>query len=232
MEEDNLVVPVGRQEPVGSEEPSVEPSLEPLPPTASSPSLPSKPSLAPRAVAPSAPVTPELLVAPAPAPAAGPGETAPEGYSYCFQHSPEGALFAAANVTIIGFGPTEQRQAFLEYALTEGPYRDTLLTAQEAAAPSDVRASIAGFRMLAYDGESARVDVADVEHGVVQLGDAQRGLGGHDAHCATAWTSMSIFTCLPTSTPPASPIPRPRSTCAGCAPTAWGGCASSSRKAA
>ena len=70
MEEDNLVVPVGRQEPVGSEEPSVEPSLEPLPPTASSPSLPSKPSLAPRAVAPSAPVTPEPPVAPAPAPAA------------------------------------------------------------------------------------------------------------------------------------------------------------------
>lgn len=70
MEEDNLVVPVGRQEPVGSEEPSVEPSLEPLPPTASSPSLPSKPSLAPRAVAPAAPVVPEPPVAPAPAPAA------------------------------------------------------------------------------------------------------------------------------------------------------------------
>ena len=70
MEDDNLVVPVGRQEPVGSEEPSVEPSLEPLPPTASSPSLPSKPSLAPRAVAPSAPVAPEPPVAPAPAPAA------------------------------------------------------------------------------------------------------------------------------------------------------------------
>ena len=70
MEDDNLVVPVGRQEPVGSEEPSVEPSLEPLPPTASSPSLPSKPSLAPRAVAPSAPVAHEPPVAPAPAPAA------------------------------------------------------------------------------------------------------------------------------------------------------------------
>lgn len=93
-------------------------------------------------------------------PTAGPGETAPEGYPYCFQHSPEGALFAAANVTIIGFGPANQRQAFLEYALTDGPYRDTLLAAQGAAAPSDVRASLAGFRMLAYDGESARVDIA------------------------------------------------------------------------
>ena len=91
---------------------------------------------------------------------AGPADTAPEGYPYCFQHSPEGALFAAANVTIIGFGPVEQRQAFLEYALSEGPYRDALLTAQGAAAPSDLRASIAGFRMLAYDGDSARVDIA------------------------------------------------------------------------
>lgn len=49
-------------------------------------------------------------------PTAGPGETAPDGYPYCFQHSPEGALFAAANVTIIGFGPANQRQAFLEAA--------------------------------------------------------------------------------------------------------------------
>ncbi|WP_206477529.1 hypothetical protein [Microbacterium sp. KRD172] len=90
----------------------------------------------------------------------GPGKTATEGYPYCFQHSPEGALFAAANVTIIGFGPADQRQAFLEYALTDGPYRDTLLSADGAAAPSDVRASIAGFRVLAYDGDSARVDIA------------------------------------------------------------------------
>jgi cell division protein FtsZ len=67
MEEDNVVVPVGRQEPLGSEEASVEPSLEPLPPTASSPTLPSKPSLAiPRAAAPVAPVAPIVPVAPAP----------------------------------------------------------------------------------------------------------------------------------------------------------------------
>jgi cell division protein FtsZ len=65
MEEENVVVPVGRQESLGGEEASVEPSLEPLPPTASSPTLPSKPSLAkPRAAAPAAPVVP---AAPAPA---------------------------------------------------------------------------------------------------------------------------------------------------------------------
>lgn len=90
----------------------------------------------------------------------GPGKTAMEGYPYCFQRSPEGALFAAANVTIIGFGPADQRQAFLEYALADGSYRDTLLSADGASAPSDVRAAIAGFRVLAYDGDSARVDIA------------------------------------------------------------------------
>lgn len=93
-------------------------------------------------------------------PTAGPGETAPEGYRYCFQHSPEGALFAAANVTVIGFSDPSIRASFLEYALTDGPYRDTLLSDVGTGGPSDVRASIAGFRMLAYDGESARVDVA------------------------------------------------------------------------
>lgn len=91
---------------------------------------------------------------------AGPGEMSPDGYPYCFQHTPEGALFAAANVAIIGFGPADRRQAFLEYALTDGTYRATLLNEQGSTAPSDVRASIAGFRMLAYEGDSARVDIA------------------------------------------------------------------------
>jgi hypothetical protein len=91
---------------------------------------------------------------------AGPAETAAEGFRYCFQHTPEGALFAAANAVVVGFGPEDQRHAFLDYALTDGVYREELLTADGAAGPSDVRASIAGFRFLAYDGDTARVDVA------------------------------------------------------------------------
>jgi hypothetical protein len=50
----------------------------------------------------------------------GPGETARRATRSCFQHSPEGALFAAANVTIIG-GPADQLvKPWIEYALSEG----------------------------------------------------------------------------------------------------------------
>lgn len=92
-------------------------------------------------------------------PTYGPGATAPQGYRYCFQHSPEGAVFAAANMTVGLFGDVETRSALIEYALTNGTYRDALL-AEVGASTSDVRASIAGFRLLSYDGETARVDVA------------------------------------------------------------------------
>jgi hypothetical protein len=92
-------------------------------------------------------------------PSAGPGETAQEGYRFCYQHSPEGALFAAANATTMAFIP-ELRLGWLEYALTDGPYRDELLTSARSDTSEGVRASIEGFRMLAYDGEKARVDIA------------------------------------------------------------------------
>lgn len=93
-------------------------------------------------------------------PVFGPGETATEGYRYCFQHSPEGSLFAAANMTIALFGDVETRAALLDYALTDGTYRDALLSEVGETTGSDVRASIAGFRVLSYDGDAARVDVA------------------------------------------------------------------------
>lgn len=89
----------------------------------------------------------------------GPGATAPQGYRYCYQHSPEGAVFAAANMTIGLFGDVEDRTALLSYSLTNGTYRDQLLS-EVGTENSDVRASIAGFRLLAYDGQTARVDIA------------------------------------------------------------------------
>jgi len=90
----------------------------------------------------------------------GPAETAPEGYRYCFQHSPEGALFAASNIVIQSFDQTS-RADWLDYVVSEGTYRDDLVASGQNAAPGgDVRASIAGFRVLAYEGNTARVDVA------------------------------------------------------------------------
>lgn len=89
----------------------------------------------------------------------GPAETAAEGYRYCFQHSPEGALLAASNFVIQSFDSTG-RTAWLDYVVSDGTYRDDLLSSDQGAGGDDVRAAIAGFRVLAYEGDTARVDVA------------------------------------------------------------------------
>lgn len=91
---------------------------------------------------------------------AGPGATAPSGYRYCFQHTPEGALFATANFAIMSFDQS-LRSTWLPYVLAPGQNRDSLLSSGlNASNPSGIRASIAGFRVLSYDGEHAQVDVA------------------------------------------------------------------------
>jgi hypothetical protein len=91
----------------------------------------------------------------------GPGDTNADGVRYCFQHSPEGAVFAAANAVVQG-SDSETMEAWLEYFLAEGPNRAAVL-AQGAGTDTSaqgVRVEVAGFRLLAYDGDTARVDVA------------------------------------------------------------------------
>jgi len=90
----------------------------------------------------------------------GPGQSAPKGYRFCFQHSPEGAAVMAANALAQGSDP-EVGARWAEYALGEGRYRDQLLTeiGTVTGAP-DTRIKIAGVRVLSYDGTSARVDLA------------------------------------------------------------------------
>lgn len=92
----------------------------------------------------------------------GPGATDPAGFRYCFQHSPRGALFAAAYAVTVG---TDQAvvPAWIKYVTAPGPYRDRLIKPSAGTnASSDVRLRVAGFRLLAYNGTSARVDVAMV----------------------------------------------------------------------
>lgn len=91
----------------------------------------------------------------------GPGETDPAGFRYCFQHTPEGALFAAANALATG---TDQRlvPAWIDYFVAPGPYREQFLNeASNSSTPTmSARLRLAGFRLLSYDGESARIDLA------------------------------------------------------------------------
>lgn len=90
----------------------------------------------------------------------GPGETSADGVRFCFQHSPTGALFMAANALVQGSDPAVS-QAWIEYGLADGPYREELVgQVGDTSGSQGTRMSLAGFRMLAYDGDTARVDLA------------------------------------------------------------------------
>lgn len=90
----------------------------------------------------------------------GPGDTNEDGVRYCFQHSPEGALFAAANAAVQGSDPSIA-SSWIEYFLAEDvPGRVGLVSEVARGASPETRMNIAGFRILQYDGESARIDLA------------------------------------------------------------------------
>lgn len=78
----------------------------------------------------------------------------------CFQQSPTGALFFAANAVAQG-SDIATAEEWMEVALSEGPYRDTFL-AQGAGADggAGTRLQIAGFKILSYDGSKATIDIA------------------------------------------------------------------------
>jgi hypothetical protein len=89
----------------------------------------------------------------------GPGATDSSGVHYCFQHSPQGALFAAANVLVQTMDRT-MVVAVIERFAPAGSYRDKLLAdVPTAAPPTGVRITLGGFRLLAYTGDTARVDI-------------------------------------------------------------------------
>lgn len=94
----------------------------------------------------------------------GPAESDEAGFRYCFEHSPEGALFASAYFVAQGSEPSIE---WLEYALAPGTFREeTLAGAKEALSSGEAlqdpstRRRLAGFRYLAYDGDTARIDFA------------------------------------------------------------------------
>jgi hypothetical protein len=89
----------------------------------------------------------------------GPAATTTGGVRYCFQHSPSGALLAAANALVQGSDPTVSAD-WVKYALGEGQYRAQVLANLGTSSSSSSRLSIAGFRVLSYDGKTARVDLA------------------------------------------------------------------------
>ena len=91
----------------------------------------------------------------------GPAQTDQDGIRTCFQHSPEGALFWAANAVAQGSGTN--KKAWADLAVSAGPYHDQLMRDDGTGENgSSSRMRVAGFRLLSYDGSSARVDIAVV----------------------------------------------------------------------
>ncbi len=91
----------------------------------------------------------------------GPGATAAQGYKYCYQHSPEGAVFAAAYHAIVSGDPTIQ-MAHAEYIYAPGPNRERILADLIPASYPRVgnfRVRTLGFRLLQYDGKTATVAI-------------------------------------------------------------------------
>lgn len=90
----------------------------------------------------------------------GPGETSASGVRTCFQHTPAGALFMAANAMSQGSDASTATE-WIEASLSQGPYREQLLSqAGAGAASSNIRVNVAGYKILSYDGASATVDLA------------------------------------------------------------------------
>lgn len=90
----------------------------------------------------------------------GPGATSPEGVRYCFQHTPAGALFAAANAVVQG-SFVDTSVPWIKYFVSEQTAnRDQLVNDTPMGSSTETRMNIVGFRVLAYDGEEARIDMA------------------------------------------------------------------------
>lgn len=87
----------------------------------------------------------------------GAGKTAAEGYRYCFQHSAAGAVVMAANALAQG-SDQEVGDEWVQYALGRGKYREQLLTRLGGTRGSEgTRVKVAGFRILSYEGNKARI---------------------------------------------------------------------------
>ena len=90
----------------------------------------------------------------------GPAAVNEDGIKHCFARTPEGASLAAA----VGLGYTNNQEtaaAWVEQGLLPGPVKDELLAndIQLSNSNGSSRVRISAFRLLSYDGNTAKVDI-------------------------------------------------------------------------
>lgn len=91
----------------------------------------------------------------------GPGADDPAGFRYCFQHSPLGALFFAANAITQG-SDSEMNDEWRDYTVANGPFREDLLAQggdDNGGSDSETRLNLQGFRVLSFEESTAEVDL-------------------------------------------------------------------------
>ena len=88
----------------------------------------------------------------------GPGKTEANGLRSCFAHSPTGALYAAANISVLS--ATGKARLVYEQLAVPSPERDALLNQPEPPETSAVTAQIAGFQIRSYDTDRSVIVIA------------------------------------------------------------------------
>ncbi|WP_395405699.1 hypothetical protein ACHMXB_22425 (plasmid) [Arthrobacter sp. UC242_113] len=86
----------------------------------------------------------------------GPGKTEANGLRSCFAHSPTGALYAGANMIVLG--SSGRPDLLAQYLVAEGPERDKMLSEPPTSAPTAAPFQIAGYKVVDYTGDRAVIE--------------------------------------------------------------------------
>lgn len=91
----------------------------------------------------------------------GPGNSDPVKTMNCFERTPEGAVFAAAAGMAQLSSPTNN-VGWIKSNVVAGSVKDQMLASARGETTTNdgqTRTTFSGFKLLAYDGDSARVDL-------------------------------------------------------------------------
>lgn len=86
----------------------------------------------------------------------GPGKTEVNGLRSCFAHSPTGALYAGANMIVLG--SSGRPDLLAQHLVVEGPERDKMLSEPPTSAPTTAPFQIAGYKVVDYSGDRAVIE--------------------------------------------------------------------------
>lgn len=93
-------------------------------------------------------------------PTAGPGITDPSGLRRCYAHTPEGALFAAAN-QIAMMNDASLHHELARKVVVPGVGANALAASHQPSPEDDgTRMQVAGFRVVSYDGTTSTIEIA------------------------------------------------------------------------